>query len=313
MFRIYVRGRRKIRNWRRRKNRPKTPIALPSFFQRGSRSDPAESLKSISTQPMSSLFQTILYQPLFNALIFLFNVFGDLGIAIILLTLVIKLVLFWPSLSALKSQRLLQETQPKLDAIKKKYAGDKEEMGKQLMQFYKTNKVNPLSSCLPLLIQLPILIALYRVFFGGLHTDPTTGILIPEYVAKLYTPLRDIYSTKAISTQFLGIFNLADKGNYILAILAGASQFLSSRMMTSKKPKPNKIPGALDENMTAALNTQMTYIFPILTVIFGIQFPAGLTLYWLISTLFTLAQQLYFKKRFPVKPVTEEVEVITSK
>ena len=113
---------------------------------------------------MGQIFNTILYEPLFNALIFIYNVlpWKDLGVAIIILTFLIKLLLFYPSLKGLRSQKSLQDVQPKLEEIKKQYKDNKEEMGRQIMKFYKENKVNPFSSCLPMLIQLPILWALFR-------------------------------------------------------------------------------------------------------------------------------------------------------
>ncbi|OGY85099.1 MAG: hypothetical protein A3F54_02420 [Candidatus Kerfeldbacteria bacterium RIFCSPHIGHO2_12_FULL_48_17] len=247
---------------------------------------------------MIEIFNTVLYEPLFNALIWLFQVTSDFGIAILLLTLAIKLLLFWPSMSSIKAQKQLQETQPKLDALRKKYANNKEELGKEMIKFYKENKVNPLSSCLPLLIQLPILIALYQVFFNGLHTDPATGFLVAEQLQHLYGPLRDMYSHTAIETHFLGLFDLAKTGNYVIAILAALFQFLSSRLSLRRQVAPVKTPGAADENMTAAINKQMMYFLPIITVIFGVRFPAGVTFYWLISTVFTLAQQMYVFRRF---------------
>ena len=133
---------------------------------------------------ISQIYNTVLYDPIFNGMIWLYDVlpFHDMGVAIILLTLAIKIILFWPSLSALKSQKKLQETQPKINEIREKYKDNKEELGKQLMTFYKENKVNPFSSCLPLLIQLPILIALYRAFFHGLQVDPATGLLQADQI-----------------------------------------------------------------------------------------------------------------------------------
>ncbi|OGY78793.1 MAG: hypothetical protein A3B74_03320 [Candidatus Kerfeldbacteria bacterium RIFCSPHIGHO2_02_FULL_42_14] len=251
---------------------------------------------------MIELFNTILYEPLFNALIYFYRTFGDdMGIAIVVLTLIIKIVLFVPSFSSLKAQRALQETQPKIEALKQKYQHDKELLGRKLIEFYKENKVNPLSSCLPLLIQLPILIALYRVFFGGLETNAETGTLISNQLEHLYTPLQAIYAVTPIKTATLGGIDLAIKGNYILAILAGVGQFVSSKLMSTKKVKPAKVPASSDENMTAALNKQMLYFLPVLTIVFGVQFPAGVTLYWLVSTLFTLLQQIYFFKIFQKK------------
>lgn len=246
---------------------------------------------------MKDFFYTVLYEPLFNTLIWLYDVIpgNDLGLAIIALTLIIKFLLFWPSLKGLRAQKALQEIQPKIEELKKKYADDKEELGKQIMQFYKENKVNPFSSCLPLLIQLPILWALFKVFFSGLATDPTTGLLAANEVEHLYGSLRDVYATTPIDQTFLGFIDLSANKNIILAVLAGGAQFLQSRMLMHKRVSL-KTKGAKDEDMAAALNKQMMYIFPLLTVAFGYQFPAGVTLYWLTSTLFTWVQQLIFLK-----------------
>jgi len=248
---------------------------------------------------MIEFFNIILYEPLFNGLIYLYHTLPgkDIGIAIIVLTIIIKLILFLPSLSAIKSQKALQEVQPKLEELKKKYKDNKEELGRQMMKFYKENKVSPFSSCLPLLIQLPILIALYRVFFGGLTaTDPETGILLGDQLQHLYGYLRDVYTSTPINTFFLGFVDMAKNGNYVLAFLAGGLQFWQGRMMMTKRVT-TKIPGSKDENKTTAINRQMMYFMPVITVIFGIQFPAGLTLYWVMSTLFQIAQQHYFFRK----------------
>ena len=122
---------------------------------------------------MLQLFNLILFQPLFNLLIFLYNFIPghDLGLAIIILTVIIKLILYPLAQQSLKSQKALQELQPKLDSLKKQFGHDKEKLAKEMMVLYKQEKVNPLSSCLPLLIQLPFLIAVYRVFASGLDPE----------------------------------------------------------------------------------------------------------------------------------------------
>lgn len=247
---------------------------------------------------MIDFFYTVLYEPLFNGLMFIYKeVPGiDLGVAIIILTIIIKLVLFWPSLSSIKAQKNLQEIQPKLDEIKKRYANNKEEQSKQLMKFYKENKVNPFSSCLPLLIQLPILWALYRVFWNGLQPDPETGILAADQINHLYGYLKEYFTTASINTSFLGFVDLSATKNIALALLAGAAQFFQTRMIMAKKKRdeiPNK-KGAKDEKLASTMTKQMMYFMPVITVIFGYQFPAGLTLYWLTSTLLMIAQQAIF-------------------
>lgn len=240
-------------------------------------------------------YNTVLYEPIFNAMIWLYHVLPghDMGVAIIILTLVIKVLLFWPSLSALKSQKKLQETQPIIAEIRQKHKDNKEEMGKQLMEFYKTNKVNPFSSCLPLIIQLPILIALYRAFFHGLQIDATTGLLAVDQVEHLYGFLRDVYLAQPIDTTLFGLVDLAKTHNIAFALLAGAAAFFQTKTMQAKRAVV-KTAGSKDEDIASAVNKQMMYLMPIMTVVFGYQFPAGVTLYWLVSTLFSLGQQLYF-------------------
>lgn len=260
---------------------------------------------------MKNFFTTFLYEPLFNFLIWIYDVlpWKDLGIAIIILTLVIKLLLFYPSLKAMRAQKALQEVQPKIDELKKKYANDKEELGKQIMNFYKENKVNPFSSCLPVLIQLPILWALFTVFMNGLETDQATGLLATEQLQHLYEPLRAVYQSVVINHIFLGFVNLAESKNIVLALLAGAAQFFQAKMLSAKRPAV-KSGGSKDEDMAAALNKQMLYVLPVITVIFGYQFPAGVTLYWFSSTLFTWIQQLIFLKE---RHQQEAVEVVVEK
>lgn len=241
------------------------------------------------------IYNLVLFDPLLNTLVFIYNYIPSLGVAIIILTLLIKLLLYIPSRSSIQSQKRLQATQPKLKALQEKYKNNKEELGKQLMKFYKDNKVNPFSSCLPLLLQLPILIALYRVFLAVAQTDPSTFILVDDQLQHLYEPLRNIFSTKSIDPNFLGIFDLSKSGNWLFAIIAGAAQFWQTKMLMSKKPPA--VPGAKDEGMAAGMNKQMLYFMPAITVFFGYQFPAGLTLYWMSSTLFSVGQQYYIFKK----------------
>lgn len=244
---------------------------------------------------MGHIFNLILFQPIFNGVVFIYRYIPDLGTAIIILTIIIRFILYIPSRSSIRSQKILQDTQPKLKAIQDKYKDNKEELGKQLMKFYKENKVNPLSSCLPLLIQLPILIALYRAFLAVSQTDPSTHILVAKQLAYLYGPLKSVFTTLPINPISFGFIDLSHNHNIILALLAGASQFWQSKMLMAKQPP--KIPGAKDESIAAGVNKQMMYMMPLITVLFGYQFPAGLTIYWLVSTLFTVAQQfLVFRK-----------------
>ncbi len=231
------------------------------------------------------MFQTFFYQPILNLLVFLYDVVpgNDLGVAIILLTLIIKLALLPLSKKSIKSQKELQEIQPKVEELKKEYKDNKEEMGKQMMALYKDHKVNPFSSCLPLLIQLPFLIAVFQVFRKG-FSDETLSLVYPF-----------IANPGHINQLAFGFVDLSVR-NIPLAVMAGAAQFWQTKMMMTKKP-PIQSEGSKDENMMAMMNKQMLYMMPLLTVFIGFSLPGGLTFYWFLTTLFTVFQQLYIFKK----------------
>lgn len=239
---------------------------------------------------MIEFYNTILYQPIFNALVFLYDILpgNDVGLAIILLTVAIKLILFPLSLQSIKSQKALQELQPKIEELKKQYKDRKEEMAKATMELYKKEKVNPFSSCLPLLIQFPFLIAVYQVFRSGLNS---------QNFDILYSFVNNPGSINSLSVGFIDLA-VPSLG---LAVLAGLSQFVQTKMLMAKRPPAalRKKEGAKDEDMSAVMNKQMTYFMPLITVFIGASLPGGLTLYWLVTTLLTIAQQHIFVKKTP--------------
>jgi YidC/Oxa1 family membrane protein insertase len=247
---------------------------------------------------MTDLYYAILYEPLFNLLIGLYNVLPghDIGVAIIIMTVLIKLIL-WPLQSkALKSQKALQDIQPKIQELKKKYPNkeDQEKMAKELMSIYSKEKVNPLSSCLPLLIQIPVFIALYRALSHGLES---TGF------EALYPFVNNPGTIKPL---MFGFIDLANR-NITLAILAAVAQFFQARMMVVRQ-QPKKTPGAEDEQMLATMNKSMVYMMPGITLFIGVQLPGGLSLYWLTMTLLMLAQQYFlFRKKKIVESIKEKL------
>jgi len=231
---------------------------------------------------MYQIYHFFLFQPLLNLLIFLYNLVGDIGIAIIVVTLITRLALLFPSLKALKSQKALLELQPKIKKIQEKFKGDKERQSKELMKFYQEHKVNPFSSCLPMLVQLPILFALYSVFRKGLTM---------ESMQYLYS---FVERPESINVMFLELVNMAQP-NIVLAVLAGGLQFIQSKMMMSKK-KTTAGKSKLGD-MSGMLGKQMTYLMPALTVFIALSLPSGLSLYWIITTLFAIGQQYIIMKR----------------
>lgn len=227
------------------------------------------------------MFYTIFYQPIYNLLIFLYNFVPgrDLGVAIILITLIIRLVLYPFSRSAIRSQKDLQSIQPEIEALKEKYKDDKEKMAPELMALYKEKKINPFASCLPTLIQLPFLIALYQVFLNGITKENSSGALYSF-----------VQNPGQLNIVAFGFIDLAQK-NWVLAIMAGLAQYWQSKMLLGKSK---------NSGMTQIMNNQMLYFMPVFTIIIGGNLPAGLTFYWLFTTLFSILQQymvLGFKKK----------------
>lgn len=228
-----------------------------------------------------TFFNEVLYRPLFNILVWLYNVIpgNDLGVAIVILTVIIRFILYPLSKKAIQSQKALNELQPKIKEIQKRHK-NKEEAAKAMMDLYKTHKVNPMAGCLPILIQLPLLIALYRVFFNGLN---------PESLNDLYS---FIQAPEALNVMFLGLVNLSERSIF-LAFLAGGLQFVHSKMVMPQI-KPNKKKSDMPDFATI-MSKQMLYMMPLLTVFIAWSLPSALPLYWIVITLFGIIQQYYTK------------------
>jgi YidC/Oxa1 family membrane protein insertase len=219
---------------------------------------------------------SFLTKPISDLLMFLSGVVPghDLGIVIILLTVIIRAVLFPLSRQSIRAQSRMALYKDQIEDIKKKYK-TKEEQSRETMKFYKENKLNPFSGCLPLIIQLVILIALYQVFIGILSSQ-----------------------NSSINYIFLGFLDLSKK-NVVLAVLAGISQIFAS-LLAMKRTVSIPQPGASEKSATMQknLNRQMSYILPVFTVFIALKLPAGLALYWVASTTLGLIQDYYLYKKF---------------
>lgn len=224
-------------------------------------------------------FNVILYEPLFNALIFLYQVIPDFGIAVIVLTLLIRLLLYPSTAKSIKSQQAMSEIQPKVKEIQEKYDDNKEEQAQEMMKLYQEKGVNPFSGCLPLLIQLPILIGLFRVFYRGFKAEQMTHLY--SFVS----------NPGVIDQTFLGIIDLS-QSSPVMAILAGVFQFLQTKTSTASTPQSGDGSG-----FGAMFKKQMIYLFPVLTVFIVWRLPAAIGLYWITTTMFMVGQQYYLKNK----------------
>lgn len=226
-----------------------------------------------------SIFNEILFRPLFNITVFLYNIlpWNDFGLAIVVLTVMIKLAFLPLTVKSIKSQKKLSQLNPKIQQIKEKYKNDSKAQSEATLALYRESGINPLAGCLPLLIQIPILIGLYQAFVVGLK---------PESLGMLYDFIKDPGTINQTSFWFINIGSKMPA----LAILAGGLQFIQS-----KKSAQMQAAGGTAPEMKA-LNSQMLYFFPVMVIVIGWNLPAGLLLYWLATTLFSIVEQAYAQR-----------------
>jgi YidC/Oxa1 family membrane protein insertase len=250
---------------------------------------------------MSFLFNTFLYQPLMNALIVIYQLVPgqDFGIAVILLTIIIRFLLYPVSAKGVRAQKAINEIQPRIKEIQEKHKKDKEKQVKEILEVYKEAKVSPFSAFLPLLIQLPVLIALYRVLWGVQTT---------EAMKALYS---FVPAPQEISSMFLGSIELAQAGivqeingasvflfgNLVIIIGAVVAQFVQMKMISAKNKKVSSDKKQGTQEMAERMQKQMLYFFPFFTFFILLKMPLAIGLYWLVSTLFSIAQQHIILKK----------------
>jgi YidC/Oxa1 family membrane protein insertase len=237
---------------------------------------------------MQAIWTAVFYQPIYNALIFLIDsvTFGDVGFAIILLTIIVKLALFPISKKSIKGQLLMKKMQPLISEIKEKYP-NKEEQARKTFELYKENKVNPFSGCLLLIIQLPIIFALYYAFYKGLAVGDT-GLLYSF-----------ISSPEYLNPIFLGLFDV-HHNSLILAILSGVSQFIHGYYASPINGNPKKDPEkkrTFQEQMSESMSFNMKYVLPVFIVFIAYRLSAAVAIYWITSNIFTVIQELYIRKK----------------
>jgi YidC/Oxa1 family membrane protein insertase len=233
-------------------------------------------------------FKPVFYIPLYNGLIFLISILPnrDVGLAVILFTVLVKLILFPLTKKSLITQAKLKKLEPQLAAIRKKYEKDKQEQAKQTMAFYKENNINPFSGFWLLLIQTPIILSLYYIFLRGGLPNINTDLLYS------FVP-----HPGAVSMNFLGI-NIGAP-SLILAVIAGISQFVQIRFSVPpyKKPEGQNTPSFKDD-LARSMNLQFRYILPVIIFIIALKISGAVALYWITSNLFIIGQELVIRRRF---------------
>ncbi|MFA6273232.1 MAG: YidC/Oxa1 family membrane protein insertase [Candidatus Paceibacterota bacterium] len=235
---------------------------------------------------MASFFHSVVFEPIYNGLVFLIDItpLADVGIAVIVLTCIIKFLMFPLSKKAVKTQMAMKAIEPETAKIKEQFKNNKEELARQTMALYKKHQVNPFSSFVVILIQIPIIFGLYYVFFrGGLPVINTEWLYsfvpVPEKVNML----------------FLGLIDISQK-SALLAIFAGISQFFQAKLaMPPIKPRGDKPDFKAD--LARSMGLQMRYIFPVVVFFIAYSISGAIALYWTTSNIFAIGQELVIRKQ----------------
>jgi len=228
--------------------------------------------------------------------------FSNFGLAIIVLTVAIRSFLIPLTLPSMKAAQKMKELAPEIAKLKKKYGSDRQQLAKAQMELYRQHGANPAAGCLPQIVQLIILIALYQAFIHVLRAD---GDVIEKLNQVLYPSLKLAEGT-VINTHF-SYLDLAKPDTFrlpglafplpgLFLLLAAFIQFLSSKMMqpavVQAQKEAVKTEGKADD-LATSMQSQMLYLFPLMTIFIGYSFPSGLILYWFIFSFFTAAQQYF--------------------
>lgn len=245
-------------------------------------------------------FTILLTQPLANGLALFYQLVGNLGIAIILFSLALRFALLPLTRPYMESMKKMKQYQKDLEKIKKKHKDDRTKLMQAQADFYKEKGINPGAGCLPYLLQIVILIALFRVFVQLLSPDTSLAI---QFNTLLYEPLK--FAQDAVINQRFLYLDIAKPDRIQLAsipfalpgpilLLSALTQFLSAKIsmpyLEAEKRKAEKTKETTDD-MQVAMQSSMIYTFPLITLLVGMNFPSGLALYWLIFSLFQLVQQ----------------------
>lgn len=237
---------------------------------------------------MIAFFKTILFIPLYNLLIALTGILpgADLGLAIIILTILVKIIIFPLYKTSVMTQIKMKSIEPKLKELKLKYKDNIQEQSRQTMELYKTEKINPFSGILVLLIQIPIIISLFYVFKDSFVVQKD---LIYSFIS---VPI-------SLNTIFLGLVNLTTSHNYLFAFLTGLTQYWQvslSLPKREKKTKEDNIP-SFGADFAKSMDMQMRYMMPVLTAVIAFTLPTAIALYWVTSNAFSAIYELLVIKK----------------
>lgn len=238
----------------------------------------------------SYIWHTFFFDPVYNTLIFFIDVVpgGDIGVAIILTTVLVKVLLLPLSVKAAKTQVVMRELDPKLKEIKKEHADDREAQAKAMMELYKEAGLNPFASIFLVFLQIPIIISLYlSVYSGG-------GVALPGINTDILFSF--IPEPAVVTMMFLGVIDIAGR-SLPLALLAGVTQFFQARLtIPAATPRESGAESNFKDDFQRSMQVQMRYILPIIIFVVAYTISAAIALYFAVSNIVALLQELYIRR-----------------
>jgi YidC/Oxa1 family membrane protein insertase len=230
---------------------------------------------------MSNLWNLIILNPILNGLVFLSSIFPKavgFGLAIIILTIVVRLITLPLTLKQLKSTKAMQAMQPKIQELQTKYGKNQQKLQQEMSKLYKEAGVNPLGCLWPMLVQLPIWIALYQSIIKVVATTPENLLALSQHLYSSQLLAQAI----PVGSQFLWL-NLGQPGDLILAILVGGTMWVQQKMTTAPSADPRQ----------KSMNSMMMMLMPLMFGMFSLMFPSGLPLFWLVSNVIGIGIQYF--------------------
>jgi YidC/Oxa1 family membrane protein insertase len=230
------------------------------------------------------MFNTFFYEPLYNLVAFILSIvpLHDIGISIIIVTLIVKLLLTPINISALRTQYLMKKLEGEMQEIKALQKKNPQEAAQKMVAMYKREKINPFSSIFGMILQIPIFIALYFVFSSGLvenKEDLYSFVTFPE----------------TLHTLAFGLFDVTDK-NIIIALLAGLASYILAKRQTASMTSQSE-EGSFQEHLMRSMRIQLLYVIPVIVAFSGAFLPSALALYWFVSSVITYGQDVYVKEK----------------
>lgn len=238
---------------------------------------------------IGSAFNAVIYTPLYNGLIFLVGIIPthDVGLAVIVLTIIVRFVLYPLSRRAVEAQLAMKKIAPEIDKLKEKYKDKPEELGRATFALYKERDVHPFAGFALTLIQLPILLGLYWVFArGGLP-----NIQLEHLYSFVPQP-------PTINMEFLGLIAMHSPHSIVLAVSSTVSQFIYTRLSMGPSEKSSPVEASLSGDMARSFEIQARYVLPLIVGVIGYSIAAAAPLYWTVSNLFMIAQEYFSGRRF---------------